>query len=141
MTAFVVGIVLALVVFLFARGVGLDRDRAFYPTVLVVVALYYDLFAVMGGSTQALAAELAGTAVFIAFVVVGFRRNLWFVVAGLAGHGVFDLVHAGLIDNAGVPSWWPAFCLAYDVAAAVGLAWLLHRRLLRAGATREGEPG
>lgn len=136
MGAYLIGIALASFVWLFARIVGLDRDRAFYPTVLVVVASLYDLFAVMGGSTEALVAELAGTAVFVAFVVVGFRRNLWFIVAGLAGHGVFDLVHPGLVDNPGVPAWWPAFCLAYDVTAAAGLAWLLHRRLLPAS-----EPG
>lgn len=40
--------------------VGLDRDRAFYPTVIVVIASYA-LFAVMGGSTHALLVE-AGVA-------------------------------------------------------------------------------
>ena len=29
-----------------------------------------------------------------------------------------------MISNPGVPSFWPAFCLAYDVAAAAYLAWL-----------------
>lgn len=125
--AYLIGVALALVVYLFANRVGLDRDRAFYPTVLVVVALYYDLFAVMGGSNEALLAELVGTVVFVVFVVLGFRRNLWFAVAGLAGHGVFDLVHPHLITNPGVPAWWPAFCLAYDVTAAAGLALLLHQ--------------
>lgn len=38
---YVVGVVLSLIVALFARRVGFDRDRAFYPTVLIVVALYY----------------------------------------------------------------------------------------------------
>lgn len=35
---YVVGIVLSLGVALFARRVGFDRDRAFYPTVLIVIA-------------------------------------------------------------------------------------------------------
>ena len=47
MNGYVVGAVLAPLVSGFARLVGLDRDRAFYPTVLIVVALYYVLFAVM----------------------------------------------------------------------------------------------
>jgi hypothetical protein len=38
---YVVGIVLSLTVALFARRVGFDRDRAFYPTVLIVIASYY----------------------------------------------------------------------------------------------------
>ena len=49
---FVAGIVLSAGVALFARRVGLDRDRAFYPTVMIVIALYYVLFAVMSGSVQ-----------------------------------------------------------------------------------------
>ena len=49
---FVIGIVLSVGVALFARYVGLDRDRAFYPTVVIVVALYYVLFAAMSGSVQ-----------------------------------------------------------------------------------------
>ncbi len=121
----VVGVVLALAVSLFARLSGLDRDRAFYPTVLAVVASYYDLFAVMDGSRQALLLELAVTGVFLVAVVVGFRRNLWIVVAGLVGHGVFDFVHGQLIDNPGLPVFWPAFCGAYDVVAGAWLAGML----------------
>jgi hypothetical protein len=59
--------------------------------------------------------------------VAGFRLSAWIVVAGLAAHGVFDGFHGYLIENAGVPVWWPAFCLSYDVGAAAILAWLLQR--------------
>jgi hypothetical protein len=45
----------------------------------------------------------------------------------LAGHGVFDAVHGYVIENAGVPAWWPAWCLSYDVGAAAILAWLIKR--------------
>jgi hypothetical protein len=58
--------------------------------------------------------------------VWGFKRSPWLVVAGLAGHGVFDFFHGGLIANPGMPVYWPAFCGTYDVAAAVFLAWLLR---------------
>ena len=40
MLPYVVGIVLSLAVALFARWVGFDRDRAFYPAVLIVIASY-----------------------------------------------------------------------------------------------------
>jgi hypothetical protein len=123
--AALVGVVLAIAVGVFARVVGLDRDRAFYPTVLAVVASYYDLFAVMGGSKGALLSELAGTAVFLVAVVVGFRRTPWLIVAGLVGHGVFDVLHPHWIANPGVPAFWPPFCMAYDVTAGLWLAALL----------------
>jgi hypothetical protein len=74
---FTVGIVLSLVVALFARGVGLDRDRAFYPTVLIVVGSYYVLFAVMSGSMQALLIESIVMAAFLAAAVIGFKTSPW----------------------------------------------------------------
>ena len=120
-----IGSLLALGVSLFARSVGLDRDRAFYPTVLIVVASYYVLFAVMGGTTRALIIESSVMIAFLLVAVAGFKRNLWMVAAALVGHGVFDFFHAGIVTNAGVPAWWPAFCMAYDVCAGGYLAWLL----------------
>jgi hypothetical protein len=37
-----------------------------------------------------------------------------------------DLFHARLVDNPGVPDFWPAFCSAYDVVAAGWLAFVLR---------------
>lgn len=127
---FVVGIVASAGVAVFARTAGLDRDRAFYPTVTIVIALYYVLFAVMSGSVQAVAVESMVMALFAAAAVAGFKSSAWIVVVALAGHGVFDAVHGHVVDNAGVPAWWPAWCLAYDVGAAAGLAWLLRQGLV-----------
>ena len=129
------GVALAIAVAIFARIVGFDRDRAFYPVILVVVASYYDLFAIMAGG-QHLVLELVGSVIFVAIAAIGFRTNLWIVAAGLAGHGVFDAVHGGLIDNPGVPNWWPLWCLSYDVAAAGCLVALLATGAISARAAR-----
>ena len=133
--AILVGAVLALSVGLMATYFGLDRDRAFYPTVMTVIASYYALFAVMGGAVQALAIESIVIALFLAISITGYRTSLWLVAGALAAHGVFDLVHGDLISNPGVPDWWPPFCLTYDVVAAAYLAWLLSRSRVRANAT------
>jgi len=130
--ALLVGAVLAFAVGLFATVVGLDRDRAFYPTVVIVIAFLYSLFAVMGASTRALVLESLVGGAFLAAAVVGFRWSLWVVVVALAAHGVFDLAHGAVIANPGVPHWWPGFCLTYDVTAAGYLAWLLARGRIRA---------
>jgi hypothetical protein len=122
-----IGSLLAIFVSLLARSVEFDRDRAFYPTVLIVIASYYVLFAVMGGTVQALIIESSVMTAFLLVAVVGFKFNLWIVVAALVGHGVFDFFHGRIVTNAGVPEWWPAFCLAYDVCAGGCLAWLLRR--------------
>ena len=131
--AYYIGIFLALAAFLFARFTGLDRDRAFYPTVMIVIALIYGLFAVLGGDVTALLGwESVGIVGFILMAVLGFKFNLWLVVAALAGHGVFDLFHGHVIANAGVPVWWPSFCMTYDLTAAAGLAWLLGKSKIEA---------
>ena len=119
-----IGFLLALAVAAFARITGFDRDRAFYPVVLLVVGSYYILFAVMAGGSG-VPIELIVFALFAAAAVLGFRTSLWIVTAGLAMHGVFDFSRHWWLAGHGAPGWWPAFCLAFDVAAAVGLAAIL----------------
>ena len=126
--AYLVGALLALAVSGTATLIHLDRDRAFYPTVMVVIASYYALFAVMGGSDHALGVETTVITVFLAASLVGFKYSLLLVVAALAAHGILDAFHDQLITNPGVPVWWPPFCLTYDVVAAGYLAYLLVRR-------------
>ncbi len=135
--SFLIGASLALAVGVFATWVGFDRDRAFYPSVMIVIASLYVLFSVIGGS-QSLLIECAVMALFVLASVAGFKRTLWLVVAALAAHGVLDFVHADLIVNPGVPVWWPAFCGAYDLVAACYLAVLLIRSMLRSPAWRAG---
>ncbi len=129
--AYVVGIVLALVVAGFARWTGFDRDRAFYAAMVVVVASYYVLFAAIGGSTPVLFIECIAMAAFVLVAVAGFKRNAWLVVAGLAGHGLFDVAHGFFVTNPGVPEWWPAFCGTFDVGVAGILAFVLARTAAR----------
>ena len=127
MLPYVVGIVLSIGVAVFARWVRFDRDRAFYPTVLIVIASYYVLFAAMIGSVETVLLESIVMAVFVIVAVAGFRGSPWIIVGGLAAHGVQDAVHSYIVANAGVPAWWPAWCLAYDIGAAGALGWLLLR--------------
>jgi len=123
--ALIIGVLLALAVGVMGTTVGLDRDRAFYTTIMIVIAFLYSLFAVIGGSTQALVLEVLVGSAFLAMALWGFKSSLWIVVAALAAHGVMDLLHGRVIDNPGVPAFWPAFCSSYDLTAAAYLAWLI----------------
>ena len=122
--AFGIGALLAAGVGLFAHMVGYDRDRSFYATVLTVVGLLYVLFAVIAGRGVGL--EIAFFAVFAALAAIGFRTSLWVVSAGLALHGLFDFVRNAYLAAPGAPQWWPAFCGAYDLVAALVLAALIR---------------
>src|ERR1700675_4384034 len=107
---YLIGLILSLAVAGFAAVIGFDRERAFYPTVLMVIASYYVLFAVMGASTATLAVEIVAATVFFLAAVIGFKTTPWLVVAAIVGHGVFDFTHHWFIENPGVPHWWPGFC-------------------------------
>jgi hypothetical protein len=58
--------------------VEFDRDRALYPTVLIVIASYYVLFAAMSESVHTVLLESIVMAGFSIAAVVGFKS-----VAGL----------------------------------------------------------
>jgi hypothetical protein len=93
-----------------------------------VVAHYYVLFAIMGGSNRALVIESIVASGFLLSAVLGFRKIPWLVPAAMVSHGVFDFFHHSFIENLGVPSWWPGFCLTFDVLFGGWLAWELARR-------------
>ena len=84
-------------------GFGLDRDRSFYPTVLIVVGSYYSLFAVMGASAGTLWAEIA--------MGLGFR-----------GRGV------DRVPKAPLAAWWLGLCGSIDGVMGVWLGVLALKR-------------
>ena len=133
---YLIGLILSVAAAGFATALGLDRERSFYSTVLIVVASYYVLFAVMGGSSRSLLGEIIVAGGFLLFAVLGFKRSVWFALAAIVGHGVFDFLHHWLIENPGMPSWWPGFCLTFDVIFG---AWF-GVRLMR-GAALKSRPG
>lgn len=119
---YIVGVVFAVVAGGSTTLIGFDRSRFLYPFALIMIASYYCLFAVIGGSEQALWQDLAVALLFAAIAVVSFRTSLWLTVAALAAHGAMDLVHHHIVLNPGVPSWWPGFCSTVDITLALYLA-------------------
>ena len=127
---YLIGLFLSLAVADFAIFMGLDRERAFYPTVAIVIASYYVLFAAMAASGHTLLPEIAVAVGFLLLAAIGYKRNLWLVVIAIAGHGVFDAVHHLFIENPGMPHWWPGFCGVFDIVFGGLLALRLRRHTL-----------
>ena len=124
---YLIGVALGLVVGATGAVVGFDRERGFYPVVLIVIAFYYVLFATIDGSARVIGVEIALALGFSLFSVLGFRKNLWFTAGATVGHGIFDSFHGMIVHNAGMPVWWPGFCGTIDVVIGVVFAAQLVR--------------
>lgn len=122
-----IGVLTAIAIAALATYTRFDQDRSFYATVLVVIASYYILFAVVGGSGQALLWELVAAIAFSAVAIIGALHMPLLVGVGIVAHGFFDLVHFTMIENAGVPDWWPGFCGSVDVVLGLWVIGLSGR--------------
>lgn len=129
MIPIVVGLLLAVGIAALAKFTRFDEDRSFYSTVLVIIASYYVLFAVLDGSSHALVWELVIAVAFSTVAMIGALFLPTLVGIGIIAHALFDLVHNVIIDNSGVPTWWPSFCGSID--ALLGLWVILLTRSRR----------
>jgi hypothetical protein len=87
------------------------------------------LFAVLGGSRHALVWELAIAAAFSTAAILGALFLPILVGTGIMAHGLFDLVHDVMIENSGVPTWWPGFCGSIDVVLGLWVIIVTRSRL------------
>jgi hypothetical protein len=125
----IVGVLLAVAVAALGKFTRFDQDRSFYPTVLVTIASYYVLFAVLGASGHALVSELVIAVAFSTVAILSALHALVLVGTGIMAHGLFDLVHDVVIENSGVPIWWPNFCGSLDVLLGLWVMILTRSRL------------
>lgn len=130
--AAIIGGLLGAVIFVFARWQRYDRESAFYPTVLIVIASYYVLFAVISADRFALVVQLAIAVVFIALAIVGRNLDGRIVAVGIVLHGLYDMAFHWFGGGGGVPEWWPAFCgiidLVLGLAVLAATDWLKQAR-------------
>jgi len=124
----VVGALLAIGIAVLAKLARFDQDRSFYSTVLIIIASYYVLFAVLSGSGHALVWELVIAVAFSTVAIVGALFLPTLVGTGIIAHGLFDLVHDVFIENSGVPTWWPSFCASIDVLLGLWVIILTRSR-------------
>ena len=123
---FVIGVALTAASLLVFQILGLHRDRGASSTTLIAIALFYVVFSVEHGTVRVVIIQSALAFSFIALAMAGYRRSLWLVVAGLAGHGIYD-IFAHSADWNPAPGWWGPFCLAVDLMLAGALAHWIRR--------------
>ena len=130
MVALILGLLIALIAIAMAKDIDLP-PRGF-ALALAALPLFYMLFALMVGDGHAMALEFAyglpffilGTLCFIR----GFKGSGLLVVGLWALHAAYDIYHPILVENAGVPGWYPALCLGFDMMMVIYLLHLVSRQ-------------
>lgn len=123
-TAIGIGIVTGLAIIGVMRRIGMHRDRAVGPILLVAIAAFYPVFAVDRGTAGEIAVHASVFALFLAIAALSYRTSLVIAGAALIAHGLFDLAVAGTGEGP-EPDWWAPFCLGFD--GVIG-SWLMFAR-------------
>jgi hypothetical protein len=121
-TELLLGVALAFALIVIFRSVSFRDTVRLWAIALIVAAVIYVGFALMGGAPPPwLLLEVVGVIGYGAFALLALRFSIWWLVLGWFLHVAWDvLVHA---PNPGfVPSWYPAVCVGFDVIIGISLA-------------------
>jgi hypothetical protein len=131
----VVGYAATLVVLLAYRLRGIRGSRHEFSLLTAFLAgmpvIYIAAWLRYGGTTDWLAIELVGLVLYWILAILGVTRSPWFLVLGIAAHGLWDLGHYHRSEY--VPDWYAVGCAAIDLAmglyaAAQVQSWIQRRR-------------
>jgi hypothetical protein len=108
-----------------ARGARVER--VLLAGFLAAMPLVYVAsWALSGAGGPMIWVELGGLAIFSGLAWAGLRRSPWFLVAGIALHGIgWDLWHHG--RSGYITGWYPMACLVVDVAVGLYAAARVRR--------------
>jgi hypothetical protein len=98
-----------------------------FAVVLGAAAGVYVGFALLDGRPGVLRIEVGAAVAFIVVASVGAWRSTPLIAIGYALHAAWDAAHRPRGVPTGIVSWWPPFCLTYDLLLAAFLVvwWLL----------------
>lgn len=118
----VIGAVLSLPLVLAFRRGGVERERLAWAVALVVAALIYVGFALVGGAgVPAIAIESVGVALFAALALFACRRGAAMVGLGWLLHVIWDVALHPVATTPFVPAAYPALCVGFDVTVGIYL--------------------
>jgi hypothetical protein len=100
----------------------LEWARGAVSNLLTLIGAIYVGFALTSKGRLNVFKQIAGCVFFVAFALLGLWMSWWFLVAGLALHGVWDYLHRGKHGHGVVPKWYVPFCALYDWVVAIFVA-------------------
>lgn len=89
-----------------------------------IAAVYFG-FAVADGRRSALLIESVVVLLYLGLALSGLLVSAWWLVAGYALHGIWDLLHHNRTFGAHVARWYIPFCVLYDWLIALFLVVLM----------------
>ncbi|MCF6444473.1 hypothetical protein [Nereida sp. MMG025] len=123
------GAVLAAVFLAAGHAAGLTRSRGAWVVTMIAIALFYVVFAVDGTHAMGFVFNASVATLFIGMAFLGYATTLWWVVAALVLHLIFDVTYHVFESNP-APHWWGPICLGMDGVLAAWLAVMLRRGVL-----------
>jgi hypothetical protein len=93
--------------------------REFLAILLGITAGVYLGFAVLDGRPVVLAAELAGSALFLSLTLLGLRVSPFFLAGGFLLHGAWDALHHPQMLEIRMAGWFRPACILYDAIIAI----------------------
>lgn len=114
MTGFIIGLITTAAIIGFAE-IFRSIDLKFYASLnLAVIPFIYIGFSV---HPQSLMLTVPGAAFFLLFAYWGYKKHYMLIVAGLALHGLWDVLFPHLSSVA--PHGYDLFCITIDLLLAV----------------------
>ena len=117
-----IGLFLALITCLFLALLPIEWARGATANLLTLIGSIYVGFALASKGELGIIKQVAGCVFFVALALLGLWVSWWFLVVGLALHGVWDFLHHGDNGKGVVPQWFVPFCAVYDWAVALFIA-------------------
>lgn len=107
----------------FARRKGTEGELFVFAVGLVVAALIYVGFAILGGETRWTVVEAAGAALFGLLALAGLRVWSLLIAMGWAAHVVWDVGLHLVTPRSFVGAWYPTLCVSFDLVVAGYVVW------------------
>jgi len=103
------------------RGIAVERIvLAFFLAGMPVIYIQRWFRNGEQSSSTWLVIEIVGFVIYGVLALLGFKRNPWYLVGGIAAHGlVWDAAH---LQSTYIPSWYAIGCLLVDVGLALYIA-------------------
>jgi len=120
----VIGFILACLLILVVRKILPDHEQSFWRVSLVIAALLYVVFALVGKSQDYLPIEVGGVALYSIFVWLSKKHSLLWLAFGWALHIGWDVLLHATDATLFVPRGYAPACIGFDIAIAGYIGWI-----------------